>query len=366
MRDLAARMRRRLAGTLDLRRRPHGPEVEAAGPPPPPAEARFDPLGCGRRLRVLLVCLRHDYGNRRRGVSYETVAFRDPLGHLGCEVVEAPVDALAERVGRGRVGECVMELAFRHDPDLLFYIPFRDELPPSVLARVRDELGIPVLAWFCDDQWRFTSFTRHLLPSLSIAVTTAATALPGYRAAGFERVLRSQWSANHRVFRRLPLPAVHDASFVGQPHSDRRELVDRLRRAGVDVVTRGFGWPEGRASLREMVALSNRSRMCLNFSNTSRGGVNQVKGRDFEIPAMGRPMVTAYSDELAECFGEGEVAVYRSPGELVEVVVGLLWDEPRREAIAAAGHRRCLRDHTAERRLGDLLREVAARGWLTR
>jgi len=360
---MTARLAWRLTGIVDVRRRPHGPELEAAVPLPE-GGARFDPLDSGRRLRVLLVYLRRDYGDRRRGVSYETIAFRDPLRHLGCEVLEAPTDMLGERVGSRRVGECVLELAFRLGPDLLFFVPYKDEVAPEVLGRVRDELGVPVLAWFCDDHWRFDGFTRRFLPYVTVAVTTAASALPRYRGAGFERVVRSQWSANHLVFRRLPLPLVHDASFVGQKHSDRGELVRRLRRAGVRVVTRGFGWPEGRASLREMVALSNQSRVCLNFSNASRGTANQVKGRDFEIPAIGRPMVTAHSDELAACFGEGEAAVYHSPEQLVEVVVYLLRDDRRREAIARAGHRRCLRDHTAERRLGDLLREVATRGWL--
>jgi spore maturation protein CgeB len=195
-------------------------------------------------------------------------------------------------------------------------------------------------------------------------VTTAASAVEKYVRQGFSRVIKSQWAANHRIFRPLGLPLEHDVSFIGQPHSNRRELVERLRAVGLRVVTRGFGWPEGRASLREMVVISNQSRVCMNFSNASIGRENQIKGRDFEIPAMGRPMLTAASAELGEYYSDDEIAVYRDADELVELARNLVADEDRRETLAKAGHTRFMADHTAERRLGDLLREIARAGWL--
>ncbi|TMD08925.1 MAG: hypothetical protein E6J02_03820 [Chloroflexi bacterium] len=336
----------------------------AAAEQAPTSQQVFDPLGCGRPLRVLLAYSHYDYGSKRRGISYETTAFRDPLSWLGCDVIEARTDALRSFAGRG-AGEMLLELAFRHEPDVLFLIPFKNEVRPEIIGRLRDELEIPTVAWFSDDHWRFDDFTVKFLPHLSAAVTTSRAALEKYRRRGFDRVLKSQWSANHHIFRPLGLPLVHDCSFIGQPHSDRRELVRRLKRAGIEVVTRGFGWPEGRASLREMVEISNQSRLCLNFGNASVGKENQVKGRDFEIPAMGRPMLTAASPEIGEYFSEAEVAVYRDGDDLVERVLELLADAERREALARAGHARFLAEHTAEKRLGALFGEMARAGWLS-
>ena len=114
-----------------------------------------------------------------------------------------------------------------------------------------------------------------------------------------------------------------------------------------------------------MVEISNQSRLCLNFGNASVGKENQVKGRDFEIPAMGRPMLTAASPEIGEYFSEAEVAVYRDGDDLVERVLELLADAERREALARAGHARFLAEHTAEKRLGALFGEMARAGWLS-
>jgi len=362
----AARWGTAARGRLELARRPQSAEVEAAAVLPPRGDAVFDPLRRGRRLRVLLAYIHYDYGMARRGISYETTAFRDPLHLLGCDIVEAPLDVLRARLGGEATGETLLELAFRHEVDVAFVIPFKDEVSPQALAELRDSLGVPVVAWFCDDHWRFDSFTTTFLESISVAVTTSPEAVDQYLARGFTHVVRSQWSVNHRVFRPLPLPQVYDLCFVGQPHSDRPELVRRLRAAGIDVQTRGFGWPAGRVSLREMVRICNQSRVCLNFSAPSRTGRDQVKGRDFEVPAMGRPLLRPYSEELAEYFTSDEIVMFSGADDLVEQTRRLLDDPAGREAIAAAGHQRVLRDHTAERRLSQLLREAAARGWLGR
>lgn len=349
-----------MVGSTQLLFRSQEAEVEASQLAPHSA-AVFDPLGWGRRLRVLLAYSHFDYGTPRRGISYETTAFRDPLCWLGCDVIEARTDVLARRDHDG-ADRALLEIAFRNDPDLLFFVPFKEEVKPETLGRVRDELGVPTVAWFSDDHWRFDTYTARFLPFLSVAVTTAVAAVEKYRGHGFDRVIKSQWAANHRIFRPLGLSLKHDLSFIGQPHSNRRELVDRLRTAGLSVVTRGFGWPEGRASLREMVVISNQSRVCLNFSNASIGRENQVKGRDFEIPAMGRPMLTAASAELTEYYSDGEIAVYRDADELVDTARTLVADDEHREALARAGHARFCADHTAERRLGDLLRQVVGMG----
>jgi hypothetical protein len=355
--------RRAIAGRADLAMKPQFAESAAADIHPPVA-ASFDPQGQGRRLRVLVGYTHSDYAIPRRGTSYETTAFRDPLYHLGCEVIEVRTDDYNRRHGPAGVSAVLTEMAFRHRPDVVFLIPFTDELIPADLGVIRKELGLPVVAWFCDDHWRFNDFTVNFLPHLSAAVTTARSALPKYKAAGFDRVIGSQWSANHRLFRPLDLPETCDISFVGQPHSDRRELVARLRSAGLGVETRGFGWPEGRATLSEMVRLSNQSRLCLNFSNASIGRENQLKGRDFEIPAMRRTMLTAESAEIRDYFSDEEVGIYSDADDLVDKARELLRDEARRRAMAEAGYQRVIRDHTAEQRLAEVLTEVLSCGWV--
>lgn len=360
------RWRRHLAGRLALLSRPSYAEAVAAERAPLRRSQPFDPLGRGRPLRILLAYTHNDYGNLRRGTSYETSAFRDSLYQLGCEVIEGRTDAIAKRIGASRVTDALQEMAFRHEVDMLFAVPFRNELDPTGLANIRDKTKTPIVMWFSDDHWRFDGHTVRFLDCISVAVTTSRVALAKYAAAKFDRVIKSQWGVNHRVYRPLNLPPVWDMSFIGQPHSDRREYVQRLRSAGFSVATRGFGWPEGRASLSEAVILANTSKICLNFSNSSHGSQNQVKGRDFELPAMRRAVLTAQSDELSEYYSSDEVVTYSSFDDLREKASELLRNDAYRERLAYAGFQRTLRDHTYEVRLGSLLSEIIDRGWIER
>ena len=75
-------------------------------------------------------------------------------------------------------------------------------------------------------------------------------------------------------------------------------------------------------------------------------------------------MVTAKSTDIGIYFNEDEVVTYEADDDLVEKVRWLLSDETRSEAIGAAGRARVLRDHTAEKRLGGVIGDLAARGWI--
>src|SRR5207249_3471103 len=114
-----------------------------------------------------------------RGISFETTAFRDPLVWLGCDVFEARVDVLSRR-GPHYVSDTLLELVFRTDADAFFFIPFKEEVQPEVVGRIRDELGVPTIAWFSDDHWRFDEYSVRFLPYLTIAITTDARAVEKY------------------------------------------------------------------------------------------------------------------------------------------------------------------------------------------
>lgn len=173
------------------------------------------------------------------------------------------------------------------------------------------------------------------------------------------RPVLSQFGFDPNFFRKLEREKVHDVVFIGQPHGRRREIIERLRAAGIEVVTRGVGWPEGRASFSEMAELTARARINLNLSMTSRGGVHQVKGRDFEVPGAGELLLTQDHPDLARHFVPGEeVATYRDEEDILPQVRALLADEPLRTRIAAAGFARASREHTYRHRFETIFSEI--------
>ena len=67
-------------------------------------------------------------------------------------------------------------------------------------------------------------------------------------------------------------------------------------------------------------------------------------------------LLTDAKDNLHELFSEGkEIATYRTADEAVRKIRYYLTHDDRRRAIAKAGQRRTLKDHTYEQRMREFL-----------
>ena len=235
------------------------------------------------------------------------------------------------------------------------------------------------------------------------APTTDSQAVSKYNAIGMRgRVIKSQWAVNHHFYRKLDLPLKHDVTFVGQPHGDRRAMVEAIRAAGIKVEAWGAGWESGRLSQDQMIEVFNQSRINLNFSNAAspvptarlrmRAGAKralrsvplassiraaakkilghqsaqpapaggsayfaQIKGRNFEVPGCGGFMLTGPAEDLGSYYRPGEeVAVFQSVPELIDKLHTYLADEDRRAAVARAGYGRTIREHTYAHRFHEI------------
>jgi len=78
--------------------------------------------------------------------------------------------------------------------------------------------------------------------------------------------------------------------------------------------------------------------------------------RLFEATGAGAMLLTDAKDNLHELFSEGkEIATYRTADEAVRKIRYYLTHDDRRRAIAKAGQRRTLKDHTYEQRMREFL-----------
>ena len=88
---------------------------------------------------------------------------------------------------------------------------------------------------------------------------------------------------------------------------------------------------------------------------SSRG--DETTTRTYEIPACGGFMLHERSPELLELYKEGEeVACFSSPQELAEKIDYYLAHPEKRDAIAGAGHRRCVPAYSYDNRMAEILR----------
>jgi spore maturation protein CgeB len=359
-------------------------------------------------VKILYVAHKYDYGNPRRGYSFEHYNFFDSLVQMGHDVLYFDFASLMAQHGRLRMNKRLSEVVSAERPELMFTVLFRNELDQRVIRDISQYSDTITLNWFCDDHWRFDSFSRHWAPNFNWVVTTAQSALPKYRLIGFSNVIKSQWACNHFLYRRLDLPPKYDATFVGLPHGDRRYVIELIRDAGIDIHVWGSGWPGGRISQERMIEVFNTSRVNLNLSNSvsartlsgratglllrrastlpvharvrsallahiarldsgsrdpmTHRYVDQIKARNFEIPGCGGFELTGIADTLDAYYQpDREVGCFSSPSQLTDQLKHYLTHEDERAAVAEAGYQRTLRQHTYVHRFSDIFGHIGLR-----
>ena len=369
-----------------------------------------------KHMKILYVAMKHDYGDPERGFSFEHYNFLDALRNMGHEILYFDFMALREQVGQKAMNELLLDVVRREDPDLMFSVLFRDELLQHTVNEISENTRTLTLNWFCDDHWRFESFSSRWAPSFNWVVTTAVEAPAKYEQIGFRNVIKSQWACNHFLYQPHRLPLTYGVTFVGQPHGNRRSMLETLAARGIEVTAWGYGWPAGRLSQDEMIRVFESSRINLNLANASasvgytgerrtrvsdhvsallgrkaagrrvkralrpvvrqvRGAMRQnrletlegqegafhqqIKGRNFEVPGCGGFLLTGRVDDLERYYEPGrEVIVFDDAEELAELAHYYLEHEEERASVARAGFERTLREHTYVHRFQEIFEIV--------
>jgi spore maturation protein CgeB len=334
-------------------------------------------------MKILYVAAKYDYGVPARGFSFEHFNFYETLAGMGHDIVYFDFLSIFQQEGREGLSRRLLASVEEHAPDLMFTFLFTDQFDPEVIRSITDRGRTVTFNWFADDHWRFDNFTRYWAPLFSFVSTTDIDALPKYRSIGYDRALLTQWGANPGIYRKKNLPLTYDVSFVGQSYGDRSAVMRRLRSSGIPVVVRGTGWNnrwwhryarragllsqdrierianETRIDQDGMIDLFNRTKVNLNLSTSSQPGANQIKGRNFEIPACGGFQLTGTASRLEEFFlPDREIVLYRTVDDMIERIRHYLKHDDERQAIADAGYARVMRDHTYEARFRTLFRQM--------
>jgi len=187
-----------------------------------------------------------------------------------------------------------------------------------------------------------------------------------------------------------------DVTFIGQPHGNRKEVIEEIRKAGIKVKCWGKGWPAGRISQEEMIKIFSQSKINLNLTkssgsigfralasiflkrelNNSLKPVNptywfpnfqsllakkreQIKGRNFEIPGCGGFLLTSDADNLTNYYQHSrEIVIYKDTNDMIDKIKYYLKHNEERESIARAGYEHTLADHTYEKRFREIFKAI--------
>ncbi len=336
-------------------------------------------------------------------LSYEYQATLRALKEYGggkYEIVPFFYDVVMMEKGKKRMNEEFLLFIEKEKPDFVLFNIGGTEFEKATIKKITD-IGIVTLCWMSDDSWRFDSVSKKFAPYCSWVITGLSKLLPKYRALGCGAIY-ALGGVQENLFKPIS-PEKKDigVSFVGTFNHERDNAVAALRSAGIPVFVRGKGWEEGDVRTEEMADIIARSKISLilnpaafyfglkplirlffkrpemgspirwlgiepdfwNFFENIREWwqkrIRQIKWRHFETLACRTLGITLYADDLEKQYEIGkEIVVYKDIPDLVEKVRYYLAHDEEREAIAEAGYRRTMKDHTISKRLENIFKTI--------
>jgi spore maturation protein CgeB len=252
--------------------------------------------------------------------------------------------------------------------DLLIGTMVAQYVSASALQHVRTK-GIPVLNIAMDDRlsdhWGTHGGVRlgaiGLAHAVDLVLQTTAEYVPRYLIEGCPAVF---WPfGSDPDWFRPSSDKRYDVCFVGNNYGWRSELIRQIEASGVQVQSYGRGFPNGHINAEGVARVLGESRIVLGVGTVAHSKrIVTLKLRDFDGPMSGSLYVTTDNPDLHGLFAVGtEIVTYSSPRHCVRLLEYYLQHDEEREAIAAAGRRRAVRDHTWERRVGEALELIGLR-----
>jgi len=328
-------------------------------------------------MKIVPVFLRYDYGIKSRGESLEYNGFYQALIQITDNVYPFWFDKYISK--KDDLQKRIIEFIDEIKPDIVFFILMRDEFTFETLDYLKSKYVI--INWFCDDQWRFDNFTKYYAPHFTYSISTDKFSLSKYNKIEYKNVILSQW-ASFGSSENIDFNAIkyrYDISFIGSISSYRKWLIEKLLKKGIEVECFGHGWKNGKVTFEDMTKIFNTSKINLNISNSasydvryvfssiqnlkefirSEKKVEQIKARNFEIPAFGGFQLTNYAMSLEDYFEIGkEVSIYTSFEDLLSQIEYFLENESQRKEIMINGYKIAIEGHTYVKRLRKIISRI--------
>lgn len=303
-------------------------------------------------MKVLCVFGQHQYGDPSRGLGTEYAAFIPALQLLGHEVRHFESWNRAAYRDFAELNQRLLDTVESYRPDLMLTVQMGYELWLETIELITARGDVATISWAADDSWKYREVSRFIGPAYHAMATTYDYVVPRYHADGIAHVLLTQWGVPD-AWLTSPLPARecrYPVSFVGAAHGSRREWIDRLREAGIEVACFGHGWPTGPVAMEEIPRIMRESVISLNFANSK--GMNQIKARTFEVPGSGGFLLSEHAPGIERFYQpDSEVAIFRGFDDLMSKIRYYLSHAEERDALADAGYQRTAREYSYTRRM---------------
>ena len=361
-----------------------------------------------KKFKILTAFFKYDYGIKERGYSLEYNKFYPAIAQIVSDVYPFWIEENGYPENIKQIQKSLIEHTDNVKPDIIFFVLMSNEITIDTIKYLSKKSI--TINWFADDQWRFNSFTALLAPVLTFSVTVDKYSLIKYEEIGCKNVILSQWAASSYAAQNKVLKKeyLYDISFVGQKNEIREWIISELESSGLKIECFGHGWPNGKVSFESMEEIFLKSKINLNLSNsfsydiryikflikniknssssnsikqivkkfiypyrilkliyhflfgaiTEEKIIEQIKARNFEIPAAGGFQITNYVLGIEDYYQIGkEIAVYNNIDDLKLLINYFLSNDKEREKIKYQGHLKSA-DYTYDKLIQKVLNKI--------
>ena len=274
-----------------------------------------------------------------------------PLKELGHEVYWYDTVAPTEQYSYSKIIE-------HFKPDLIFCCMTGDKgitpyEPWEEIAHETETGRTKTFNWFCDDTWRFDTFSREACHSFNVSSTPDPAYIEKYKSVGYNNIIVGMWHANSEFYPHIKFKDKDiDISFIGAPTPSRKMIFEA---SGVPIQNI-FG-----VSMGELFLKHAQSKIGVNFSTNDNDPLQktEIKQRIFEITAGAGLLFTQYHEGIERMFEiDKEIIIFKTIDELSQKAKILLDNPKYVQQLATAGHKRFMAEHDSKIRLAALIEQI--------
>lgn len=248
--------------------------------------------------------------------------------------------------GAAGMSQRLVDYVRREKPDLVFYVPHAVSF--DVLHEAMHEItGLTsTVAWLTHHRDAFEEYSRRWPARVDHAVTVSMGDHEQFAAEGIgSNVTYAQWAFHPHTYLRQHPSRRDVVTLVGSRDQWREGVRDEFISAGLPVETYGAGWADDSyVDFQTLRRSFGESAINLNVMS---------RRRVFEVTGSGGFLLTTPTEDLEAAFvtdaedrDRAEIAIATNVDELVAKAKYYLANPAEREAIAARGHDRAMREHT--------------------
>ena len=222
--------------------------------------------------------------------------------------------------------------------------------PLDEIKEITRKGNIKTFNWFCDDTWRFDSFSKYVCHYFTACSTPEYSFLNKFIQNGYKNIILGQWHCNEDLY--FDNSKKYNIGFCGGMNQTRLNFLKQLNKQ----ITYFYG-----CSYEDMISLYSSCKISLNLTINDNDVLKkrQMKLRIFETTCSNSLLLTENVENLKMYYEPNkEIVCFENIEECSKLIDYYLNNQSEASRISQNGRNRFLKEHTSKIRLKNIIDQI--------